>query len=352
MSPVKKLASWLRGMANRRVGVVGDFMLDGYVWGNATRLSPEAAVPVVDFVNESDRPGGAGNVAANLAALGARVAAFGVCGVDPEAARLRATLELRGVELRGILPDAGRRTTLKTRIIANHQQVVRVDRETRAPLTPALEEKLIAKIAAALKGPRGSRGLDALVISDYEKGTVTDEVVRRVLALCAKLRVPAFVKPKRSMLASYPGASAIVLNSVEAEFLVARAVKDDESAEYAGAQLLEKFKSSAVVLTRGAHGMMVFEPGAARGWKIPALSQEIPFGSRLAGRDAGLRGLQVFDVTGAGDTALATLALACAAGASIRDAALLGNAAAGIAVSKLGTATVSPAELSAVLRSL
>ena len=337
-------------MSNRRVGVVGDFMLDGYVWGNATRLSPEAAVPVVDFVAESECPGGAGNVAANLAALGARVTAFGVCGADAEAARLRSALETRGVESRDVLGDAGRRTTLKTRIIARHQQIVRVDRETRAPLAPPLEEKLIARMAGALKGWRGGRGLEALVISDYDKGTVTEELARRVLSLCTKLGVPAFVKPKWSMLATYPGASAIVLNSAEAGFLVTRAVEDDESAEYAGAQLLEKFKSSAVVLTRGARGMMVFEPGAARGWQIPALRQEIPFGSRFAAREAGQPGLQVFDVTGAGDTVLATLALAAAAGASIRDAAMLGNAAAGIAVSKLGTATVSPSELSAALR--
>jgi rfaE bifunctional protein kinase chain/domain len=351
MASARKLARWLRGMAGCRVGVVGDFMLDGYVWGNATRLSPEAAVPVVDFVAESECPGGAGNVAANLAALGARVAAFGVAGADAEADRLRRALEARGVTARGILGDPSRRTTLKTRIIARHQQVVRVDRETRAPLGTALEEKLIAKVAGALKAPGGRRGLDALVISDYDKGTVTEELARRVLGLCQKLGVPAFVKPKWSMLATYPGASAIVLNSAEAGFLVTRAVEDDEAAEYAGAQLLEKFKSSAVVLTRGARGMMVFEPGSARGHKISALSQEVPFGARFAGRPVVRDGLQVFDVTGAGDTALATLALAAAAGASIREAAILGNAAAGIVVSKLGTATVSPAELAAVLRS-
>jgi rfaE bifunctional protein kinase chain/domain len=339
-------------MAGCRVGVVGDFMLDAYVWGKATKLSPEAAVPVVDFESESECPGGAGNVAASLAALGARVEAFGASGSDSEAARLRELLEAKGVATRGILPDAGRRTTLKTRIIARHQQVVRVDRETRAPLSHALEERLIAKIAGAMKAQRGGRGLDALVISDYDKGTVTEELARRVLALCGKLEVPAFVKPKRSMLAAYPGASAIVLNSAEAGFLVTRAVEDDESAEYAGTQLLEKFKSSAVVLTRGPRGMMVFEPGAARGWQIPALSLAIPFGSRLAEREEGLHGLQVFDLTGAGDTVLATLALAAAAGASIREAAALGNAAARIVVSKLGTATASPQELQAVLRSL
>jgi D-beta-D-heptose 7-phosphate kinase/D-beta-D-heptose 1-phosphate adenosyltransferase len=352
MPSEKKLARWLRGMANRRVGVAGDFMLDGYVWGNATRLSPEAAVPVVDFVEESECPGGAGNVAANLAALGARVAAFGVAGEDAEAARLRAALGARGIESRGVLPDASRRTTLKTRIIARHQQVVRVDRESRTPLSAALEEKLIAKVVGALKGSRGTPRLDALVISDYDKGTVTEELARRVLAVSTKLGVPAFVKPKWSMLATYPGATAIVLNSAEAGFLVTRPVEDDESAEYAGGQLLEKFKTSAVVLTRGARGMMVFEPGVARPLRIPALSQERPFGARLSSREGTQGGLQVFDVTGAGDTALATLALAVAAGAPIGEAAILGNAAAGIVVSKLGTASVTREELAALVRQM
>jgi rfaE bifunctional protein kinase chain/domain len=347
-----KLARAVRAMRGRRIGVVGDFMLDSYVWGTATRLSPEAAVPVVDFVEESECLGGAGNVAANLAALGAKVEAFGVCGADSPAERLSRCLDAAGVGGRGIVADPGRKTTLKTRVIARHQQVVRVDRETRAPISPAIEEKLIARIAGALKKPAGKgrrAGLDALVLSDYEKGVVTEELARRVLAACEKLRVPAFVKPKWSMLATYPGATAIVLNSAEAGFLVTRPVEDDESAEYAGAQLLEKFKTPAVVLTRGARGITVFEQGRARGFHIHAVSQETPFGPGLAGRR---QGLQVFDVTGAGDTVLATLALAFAAGLSVEEAAILGNAAAGIVVSKLGTATVSPAELLAVVPDL
>ncbi len=352
MNSTKKLVRWLRGMANRRVGVVGDYMLDGYVWGNATRLSPEAAVPVVDFVEESESPGGAGNVAANLAALGARVSAFGTCGEDAEGRRLHAALVARGIEARGLLAERARRTTLKTRIIARHQQVVRVDRETRAPLSATIEEKLIAKVIAALKGGRGAKGLEALVISDYDKGTVTDELARRVLAVCVKLGVPAFVKPKWSMLATYPGATAIVLNSAEAGFLVTRPVDDDESADLAGTQLLEKFKTSAVVLTRGARGMTVFQPAAARPLKIAALGEERPFGRRASARETARHGLQVFDVTGAGDTVLATLALAVAAGAPIGEAATLGNAAAGIVVGKLGTATVTREELAALISAM
>jgi len=356
MPSTRNLLHWLRAMAGRRIGVLGDFMLDAYVWGHARRLSPEAAVPVVDFAGESHAAGGAGNVAANLAALGARVVAFGVSGTDPEAQRLHAALTGAGVDARGVLQDSSRPTTLKTRIIARHQQIVRVDRESRAPISPALEKRMIARVAAALHAARGAAGLDALVISDYDKGLVTEELVRRVLALCAKLAVPVAVKPKWSMLATYPGATAIVLNAAEASFLVTQPVEEDESAQSAGAKLLEKFKSSAVVLTRGARGMMVFEAGRPRGFSIPARGQEISFGHRQApqrgGQPGSRAGLEVFDLTGAGDTVLATVGLAVAAGAPIREAAILGNAAAGIVVTKLGAATVSPAELAALLRSL
>lgn len=343
--PRARLARRVKALRGRRLGVVGDFMLDRYVLGTASRLSPEAAVPVVDFVEESDCLGGAGNVAANLAALGARVACFGIAGADAAAACLRERLRDIGISDREILADPSRQTTLKTRIIARHQQVVRVDRETRAPLSAALEEKLIRKIIAGL------RLLDALVVSDYDKGVVSEELAARVLSACEKLRVPAFVKPKWSMLPTYIGATAIVLNRAEAGFLVTRALDDEESIRAAGAQLLEKFKCPAVILTRGQQGLSLFEQGRAGGLHIPATSLDLPFGPGLDRRQAAHGpGRQVFDVTGAGDTVLATLALAVAAGAPMAEAAVLGNVAAGVVVSKLGTATVSPAELLAAVR--
>ena len=343
--PRTRLARRVKAMRGRRLGVVGDFMLDRYVLGTASRLSPEAAVPVVDFVEESDCLGGAGNVAANLAALGARVACFGVAGADAGAARLHELLREIGIADREILADPLRKTTLKSRIIARHQQVVRVDRETRAPLSAALEEKLIRRIIAGL------RQLDALVVSDYDKGVVGEELAGRVLGACEKLGVPTFVKPKWSMLATYAGATAIVLNRAEAGFLVTRPLDDEESIQAAGAQLLEKFKCLAVILTRGQQGLSVFEQGAAEGFRVPATSLDLPFGPGLDRRGTAQGpGRQVFDVTGAGDTVLATLALAAAAGAPMVEAAVLGNVAAGVVVSKLGTATVSPAELLAAVR--
>jgi len=341
-----RLTRVIRAFAGRRLGVLGDWMIDRYVWGKASRLSPEAAVPVVDFEKEELVLGGAGNVAANLVAFGAGVVPFGAAGKDVAADSLLSLIRQQKLPTKGIIEDSARRTTIKTRIIARHQQIVRVDRETRAPLRAEMEELLIRRTMAVLPT------LHAVVLSDYDKGVVTDAVAARVLGACGKLRIKSFVKPKWSMLATYPGATVIVLNRGEASFLVSRALDDDASVEQAAAQLLEKFKCPAVIITRGEKGMSVLEQDAAKVMHISATSQEPPVG-RLGQRAHHLSsGRQVFDVTGAGDTVLATLALAVSAGASLRDAAVLANAAAGVVVGKLGTATVSPAELLAALRDL
>ncbi|MBI1738302.1 MAG: bifunctional heptose 7-phosphate kinase/heptose 1-phosphate adenyltransferase, partial [Acidobacteria bacterium] len=195
--------------------------LDRYVWGKATRLSPEAAVPVVDFEKEELVLGGAGNVAANLVAFGAGVVPFGAAGKDDAADSLRAMVRKLVMPEKGIVEDSTRRTTIKTRIIARHQQIVRVDRETRAPLRPEMEELLIRRTMAVLPT------LHALVLSDYDKGVVTDDVAARVLGASAKLGIKSFVKPKWSMLATYPGATVLVLNRGEASFLVSRTLDDD-----------------------------------------------------------------------------------------------------------------------------
>jgi len=341
---LSRLARIVRSFSRCRLGVVGDWMLDRYVWGNASRLSPEAAVPVVDFVEESSVLGGAGNVAANLVALGARVVPFGAAGKDADADSLRAMV--RGLEMpeKGIVEDASRPTTVKTRIIARHQQIVRVDREARAPLHPDVEELLVRRIMASLST------LHALVLSDYDKGVITEGLPARVLGACQKLKVPAFVKPKWSRLPTYPGATVIVLNRQEAGFLVTRTLDDDESIEEAGRALLAHFACPAVIITRGEKGMSLLQQDAPRALHIPPTNHEAPMG-RLGQKAAHpSSGRQVFDVTGAGDTVLATLALAVAAGAPLWDAAFLANAAAGVVVGKLGTATVSPAELLVALR--
>jgi len=332
-----RLERLVKAFAGRRLVVLGDWMLDRYVWGTAARLSPEAAVPVVDFTKQSGCLGGAGNVAANLVALGARVFPFGITGDDEPSGELRACVRAMQMPDKGLLVDTSRPTTLKTRIIARNQQVVRVDRESRAPLSAETSARLVARIVAAL------RDADLLVISDYDKGVVSDEVADRVLNACQRLKVPVFVKPKWSRLPVYRGASAIVCNRAEAGFLVTRNLETTEDVEEAGRALLAHFACPAVMITRGERGMSVIEQDVLEGFHIAAISQEKEFG--LAETRQSGTGRQVFDVTGAGDTVLATLALAVAAGATMREGAILGNAAAGVVVSKLGTATLTPREL-------
>jgi rfaE bifunctional protein kinase chain/domain len=338
---LKRLVPRLRG---QRMGVVGDVMLDRYLWGTASRLSPEAAVPVVDFAEQSECLGGAGNVGANLAALGARVEVFSAVGAekggDEATTALRRCLTAAGVGHKGVVSDPKRVTTVKTRIIARHQHIVRVDRERRAPLHPETEGHLLRALSASLKR------LDGLVLSDYDKGLITDEFAERVLGEAHRWKVPVFVGPKRSRLYAFRGARAIVCNAKEAGSFVNMSLTDENSVAEAGRALLAHFGCSAVLITQGEKGMSLFEETSPKHVHIPATGFEVTY-ARVGqpGVDRGATGRQVFDVTGAGDTVLSVLALAASAGASLPDAAKLANTAAGIVVSKLGTATVTPEEL-------
>jgi bifunctional ADP-heptose synthase (sugar kinase/adenylyltransferase) len=356
---VPRLKRLLPRFRKLRIGVLGDLMLDRYVWGNANRLSPEAAVPVVDYVSEQDCPGGAGNVAVNLAALGACVEVFGVVGAQKNASRgqsasktgadeageaLHACLRKLRIGDRAIVSDVERVTTLKTRIIARHQQIVRIDQERRDPVSQHTEERLFRLLVASLEK------LDGLVLSDYDKGLLGDGFADRVLNAAHQSKVPVFVKPKTSRLYAYRGARVIVCNSKEAANYVGRTLSEEKSVEEAGRALLPHFGCAAVVITRGAQGMTIFEEISPRHLHIPATSFEVTY-ARVGqpGIDRGATGRQVFDVTGAGDTVLSVLSLAIAAGATLPDAALLANTAAGVVVGKLGTASVSPEELAGAL---
>ncbi|GAC1662504.1 MAG: hypothetical protein NVS9B4_16290 [Candidatus Acidiferrum sp.] len=339
---LERLVPRLRG---KRLAVLGDIMLDRYLWGTASRLSPEAAVPVVDYVEQSECLGGAGNVAANIAALGAAVELFGAVGADEPGRALQYNLRAGTIVANGVVVDPQRVTSVKTRIIARHQQVVRVDRERREPLRAETQEKVLRQLFSAL------RRLDALVLSDYDKGVITDDFADRVLSACHRLKVPVFVKPKTSRLYAYRGARCIVCNAKEASFFVTRSLVDDKSVEEAGHSLLAHFGCSSVVITRGEKGMSVFEEPPGRHLHIPATSFEVTY-ARVGqtGADRDTTGRQVFDVTGAGDTVLSVLALAATAGASIGESAFLANVAAGVVVGKLGTASVTPKELISALR--
>lgn len=342
----KRLLQLVRKMRARRLAVIGDWMLDRYLWGTANRISPEAAVPVVEFEKQKDRLGGAGNVAANLVALGARVEAFGIIGADEAGESLRRQCHDLKFGVKGILQLKGRPTTVKTRIMARHQQIVRIDRETRVQPPEGRQAELSNRILNALSK------MHAAIISDYEKGVVSDQLAETIVTACAKRKVPLFIGPKRRIarLPAYRGATLLSCNRLDTELLVNYALDSDHAVRSAGRALLEHFGSSAVVITRGPEGLDLFERDDANGFHVPAMSQEAPIGALGKTQRETNSGRQVFDVTGAGDTVLATMALAFAAGASLREAAVLGNAAAGVVVSKLGTATLTSDELSAILR--
>jgi D-beta-D-heptose 7-phosphate kinase/D-beta-D-heptose 1-phosphate adenosyltransferase len=344
---VPRLKRLLPRLRRKRIGVVGDLMLDRYLWGSSTRISPEAPVPVVDYEGESVCLGGAGNVAANLSAFGAKVKMFGAIGRDEAGRAVQKCLGELGIEATGALADAKRMTTVKSRVIAKHQQVVRVDRERREPLRAESREKLLRLVFAGLKR------VDALVLSDYDKGLISDDFADRVLSAAHQLKVPVFVKPKTSRLYAYRGARAIVCNAKEAGSYLTRSLGEEKSFEEAGRALLAHFGCSAVLITRGANGMNLFEESSPHSVHILATGLEVSY-ARVGqpGIERGATGRQVFDVTGAGDTVLSALALAAAAGASLLDAAMLANVAAGVVVGKLGTATVSPQELEHALEEL
>jgi len=342
---LKRLLPRLKG---HRIGVLGDLMLDRYLSGDASKLSPEVPVPVVNFKEQKECLGGAANVAANLAALDAQVETFGVTGDDEAALSLRACLRRAGIAAKGVAADKSRTTTLKTRVIARQHQIVRIDYERRDPISSDLEGKLFRALLKSLPN------LDGLILSDYDKGVLmSDGFADRVLSAAHRAKVPVFVKPKTTRLYAYRGARVIACNKKEAEFFVTRQLHDEESFGAALRDLLARFGCGAVVITRGGDGMSILDETWPLHITIPATSFEVTY-ARVGqhGVERGSLGRQVFDVTGAGDTVLSVLSLAVAAGASVLDAAMLANIAAGEVVGKLGTATISIADLAAGLDSL
>jgi D-beta-D-heptose 7-phosphate kinase/D-beta-D-heptose 1-phosphate adenosyltransferase len=322
-------------MRQSRVVVAGDVMLDAFVFGKVVRISPEAPVPVVQVQEETERLGGAANVALNVVSLGGSASLVGVVGDDPAGARVGAELKRAGIESR-LIVAATRPTTVKTRIVAHHQQLVRADREVTAPVDGAgLARTVLATTEALLPG-------SALVISDYDKGVVTEPFARSVIAAARERNIPVLVDPKVRNIALFSGATLVTPNRVEAEQISGMGIETDEDAERAIRRVVDAAGSSGALVTRGEHGMSL-------GVKTPSSGprQRASDGFEFAHVRATAR--EVYDVTGAGDTAIATLALALVAGASASEAMALANLAAGIAVGKLGTATVSPTEIPGAL---
>ncbi len=309
-------------LSNATVLVIGDCILDQYVYGDAVRLSPEAPVPIVRYANSEYRLGGAGNVAANIKALGGNPLLITVCGTDKEAGILETTIHETGIHTRHLLA-ARRITTHKTRFIANRQQVMRLDNEETGNL-PAIKQ---ANIINALEFCLDTENVAAVVISDYNKGAMSDIVMTAILDKTQQKSIPVFLDPKIKHGCSYKGVTVVTPNVNEAAELTGIRIVDKISLEAAGRSLLNSLECNYVLITRGEDGMTLFESGSWMMLDIPTEAQS------------------VYDVSGAGDTVIATLALAKASGMNMRDAAVLANKAAGIVVGKPGTAVVTKEEL-------
>jgi D-beta-D-heptose 7-phosphate kinase/D-beta-D-heptose 1-phosphate adenosyltransferase len=309
----------LKTLQDRYVLVLGDVMLDEFVWGDVTRISPEAPVPVVDVRRESVHLGGAANVLANLVALGARGAVVGVVGNDGPGDRLQAALRDLGSRDGCLIVDDTRRSTTKTRIIAHSQLVVRADRESRVPVTSKIEYQIIACLKDVLNSA------DAFVVSDYDKGVVTPRILREVLPVAYE-QVPVLIDPKLRNFSSYRPATLVTPNHLEALRMSDSEDHSDDGSHAAAQIIREKLGCDAVLITRGDRGMMLLEADGR------------PVYVETAARE-------VYDVTGAGDTVIAALACALATGATMLEAASFANRAAGIVVGKVGTATANAEEL-------
>ncbi len=321
----KRLSAIVAGFRGRKIAVFGDLILDRYVKGSARRISPEAPVPVVLVSSESAVCGGSANVAVNLSALGAVPVLVSVAGRDPAAGELTALLSAAGVSPASLVLDGGFRTIEKTRVIAEHQQVVRFDREHPALLGHGARKAALEALEAALRG-----GCQALILSDYGKGLLEPATIKAALALAAKRGVSVFVDPKVEHFQLYRGAACITPNTMEA-FGGMRLTQRDgqEAAELLGRDIMRRLALRSLLITQGEHGMTLFTRR----------------GASVAARHIPTRAREVYDVTGAGDTVISTLALTWASGAAPEEAALAANFAAGIVVGKLGTASVTAEEL-------
>lgn len=316
----KRLRALLDEFPRRRVAILGDIMLDRYVWGDVNRISQEAPVPIVEVRRNSVRFGAAANVAENVASLGASAILIGVVGDDEAGRELLTLLTGRGVDVEHVIVSEGRPTTTKMRIIAHSQQVVRADSEVTSDIGSDEEARILSGLEAALAD------CDVLIVSDYGKGVVTGSTISAAISTARRLDRIICVDPKESHFDSYVGVTAITPNQKEAGAAVGVRVEDEKSLHSVGWELRDKLEASCVVITRGEHGMSLFMEGGDL-VNLPTVARD------------------VFDVTGAGDTVVSALAVALAAGASMVEAAEIANHAAGLVIREVGTASVTLEEI-------
>ena len=314
------LEQLLKQFPDLKILVVGDLVLDEYLWGRTERISPEAPVQVVDVLRQELRLGGAGNAAHNLAAVGCRVEIASVLGDDADGREIQALLSGMNIGTEGIFITSQRATSRKTRILASNQQMLRIDRESRETIRPREEEQLIHFISER------ANGCQAILVSDYRKGVLTDALLARIFAIGHESGVPVLVDPKGDDFSRYRGATLLTPNRKEASAATGIPLEEGDSLLRAGRQLRKTLDLEALVLTRSEEGMTLFH-GDDQEDHLPTEAKE------------------VFDVSGAGDTVLAFLGIGLAGGWSLTAAARLANLAAGVVVGKVGTSTVSAAEL-------
>ncbi len=311
-------------IGNSKVLILGDVMLDEYLYGKVDRISPEAPVPVVEISSTRMLLGGAANVAANVEALGDQPMLLGLVGDDDARSRLSELLGERGITSDLLVTDESRPTTIKTRILAHNQQVVRADREKRHELSPEIEKKVVDKFLSV------ADDCSAVIISDYGKGVITLSLLERIIDECLKRDIFLAVDPKETRFHNYKRVSLITPNHHEAGFASGRRINDMDDLLAVGADLMERLKTKAILITRGPDGMSLFQQDSE--------PTHIPTFAR-----------QVYDVTGAGDTVIAAFVSAVVAGADLIESAIVANAGAGCTVAEIGTATVSVDQLRAEL---
>jgi rfaE bifunctional protein kinase chain/domain len=315
----------VKRFAGMRIIVIGDVMVDRYFSGNVKRISPEAPVPVVEVTGETMKLGGAANVAHNIHTLGGRALLCGVAGLDRDGEWLVAELESQGIDRSGLFLSPDLPTTVKSRVVAHSQQVVRFDRERKGPLPGAVASRMADYLRSVWEK------VDGVVVSDYGKGVIDERMMDSLRLLNrGRRRRPVAVDPKSSFFELYRGMSVITPNLKEAVAAAALPVERPGLLDRVGANLLRKTRAGAVLITRGEDGMSLFEKGTDA-FHIPTVARE------------------VYDVTGAGDTVIASLSLALAAGAPLREAAYLANVAAGVVVGEFGTVPVTKTQLLAAI---
>jgi D-beta-D-heptose 7-phosphate kinase/D-beta-D-heptose 1-phosphate adenosyltransferase len=320
----KNLVKWIPRFSQARVVVVGDLMRDLFIWGKVRRISPEAPVPVVEVTKETAMLGGAANVVNNLTVLGAKVHLAGVVGDDGPGEALISELVEKGVGLEGVVVEQGRPTTIKTRIIAHSQQMVRFDKETRGSISAESRKRMLKALKEVLPE------VSLVLISDYAKGVISPELTAPLFKAAHERKKKILVDPKLANLACYKGADVITPNNLEAGQAARFEVESDKDVERAGRIMLDELSAQAILITRGEHGISLIERH-----KPP---RHIPTEAR-----------EVYDVTGAGDTVISTLGVGLACGMDLYSATVLANLAAGIGVGKLGTSVVSRDELKEAL---